>query len=281
MFRTLLRFARGVSTHWVGAMGVALVNARTLFSIVFWAQLALGLSGVEQLLLTGDLHLPVPAVILGGPLYRGEGLFMPILFLSTIAVVGPAWCSHLCYVGAWDHHAAARGPKKPAPLPTWRPWARVGTAVLVMIVALGLSWLGAPGTLATALGLAFGLVGVALMLTWSRKTGAMTHCVAWCPMGLFATKLGWLNPFRVRLYPEACTSCMACTRACRFDCLSETHVRAGRIGEACTLCGDCLSRCKHGALEYRWLWLRGEPAQRLFLAMVVGAHAAFLGLAMI
>ena len=34
---------------------------------------------------------PIPAMILAGPLYRGEGFFMPLLFLSTIFFVGPAW----------------------------------------------------------------------------------------------------------------------------------------------------------------------------------------------
>ena len=252
-----------------------------LFSVAFFAQLLLGLSGLEDFLLTGKLHLPVPAVILGGPLYRGEGLFMPILFGATLLLVGPAWCSHLCYVGAWDHVAASLGPKRPQPLPAWRPWARVGTTVAVVGVALGLSWVGASAAVATGLGLAFGLAGVGLMATWSRRTGAMTHCTAWCPMGLLATKLGRISPFRVQFRESACTECMVCTRSCRYDALQPAHVRASHVGEACTLCGDCVSTCPHGALEYQWLWLRGEQARGLFLALVVGLHAAFLGLAMI
>ncbi|HDJ22855.1 MAG TPA: 4Fe-4S binding protein [Candidatus Aminicenantes bacterium] len=59
-------------------------------------------------LMTGKLHLPVPALILAGPIYRGTLSFMLILFLVTIVLVGPAWCSHLCYVGAWDDIACRR-----------------------------------------------------------------------------------------------------------------------------------------------------------------------------
>jgi hypothetical protein len=91
----------------------------TFFSIVFFTQLAIGLAGVEQFLMSGDLHLPIPAMIIAGPLYRGEGLFMPILFGATLLLVGPAWCSYLCYVGSWDLNLAA-GRRRPMQLPRWR-----------------------------------------------------------------------------------------------------------------------------------------------------------------
>ena len=51
------------------------------FSFVFFSQFILGLAGLEKFLMTGALHLPIPAVILSGPLYRGGGFFMLILFV--------------------------------------------------------------------------------------------------------------------------------------------------------------------------------------------------------
>lgn len=53
-------------------------RAWLLFSIVFFGQLALGIFADPIFLMTGKLHLPIPAVILAGPLYRFEGLFMPL-----------------------------------------------------------------------------------------------------------------------------------------------------------------------------------------------------------
>ncbi len=94
------------------------------FSMVFFAQLLLGLAGIEKLLMTGKLHLPVPALIIAGPLFRGEGVFMLILFAATVLLVGPAWCSYLCYIGAWDNYAAT-AQKRPGRLPSWRPWLRM------------------------------------------------------------------------------------------------------------------------------------------------------------
>lgn len=55
----------------------------------------------------GKLHLPIPAMILSGPLYRAELSFMNILFISTIVLSGPAWCSYLCYFGASDNYSVA------------------------------------------------------------------------------------------------------------------------------------------------------------------------------
>ena len=44
-----------------------------IFSIIFFTQLILGVAGVDKLLMTGKLHLPVPALIAAGPLYRAGG----------------------------------------------------------------------------------------------------------------------------------------------------------------------------------------------------------------
>ena len=85
-----------------------------LFTIVFFGQLCLGLLGFDKFLMSGKLHLPVPAMILSGPIFRGETSFMTILFLSTIIFSGPSWCSHLCYFGAMDAFMAkGKTNKKP------------------------------------------------------------------------------------------------------------------------------------------------------------------------
>jgi hypothetical protein len=47
-----------------------------VFSVIFFTQLILGVAGLEKLLMTGKLHLPVPALIVAGPLFRGGGFFM-------------------------------------------------------------------------------------------------------------------------------------------------------------------------------------------------------------
>jgi len=248
-----------------------------LFSVVFFAQLLIGLAGVERFLMTGQLHLPIPALIVAGPVYRGGGLFMLVLFLSTIVLVGPAWCSHLCYIGAWDD-LAARARKQPRPLPRWREPVRVGLLITVVATALALRLAGVATVVAAGAAIAFGLAGVALMVTWSRRAGAMAHCTTWCPIGLLADVLGKLSPFRLRIGP-GCEQCGACASLCRYDALSEEHLRRGRPGLTCTLCGDCLAACPTGAIGYRFPGLSPERARAIFLVLVVSLHAVFLGVA--
>jgi len=248
-----------------------------VFSIVFFAQLILGLAGVEKLLMTGKLHLPVPALILAGPLFRGEGFFMLILFGATVLLAGPAWCSYLCYIGAWDNLAAA-GKKVPKSLPRWRHVIRVGILVLVLAAAFLLRTLGVPGIVATLSAAFFGVLGVGIMVVFSRKAGVMTHCVTYCPIGLAANWLGRINPFRVRI-TDTCTECGACKLACRYEALKDTDIKNRKPGLTCTLCGDCITRCKENSLRYKFLGTSHETARYIFMVLVISLHAVFLGVA--
>ncbi len=250
-----------------------------LFSAVFFAQLILGLAGFEKFLMTGKLHLPIPAMIIAGPLYRGEGLFMPILFVSTVLLVGPAWCSHLCYIGAWDS-AASGGRKKPKKLPHWRTPVRIIITIIVIATAIVLRLVGVSSVIATILGLAFGLVGVAVMLLWSRKTGSMTHCVVFCPIGLLADWLGKINPFRIKIN-DNCTDCGICRLSCRYDALNLSDIKRRKPAVTCTLCGDCLHSCEDGFIEYSFPGLKARTARTVFIVMIVSLHAACMGLARI
>lgn len=251
----------------------------TLFSVVFFAQLLLGLAGADQFLMTGRLHLPIPALIVAGPIYRGEGLFMPILFLATVLLVGPAWCSHLCYMGAWDGLAASHR-KRPLPAGPHRRRIQLAVAALVVVVAAALRLAGADRGIATAFAAAFGVAGVGVMLLWSRRQGRMVHCTTWCPIGLLATTLGRLSPFRLRI-ARGCTDCGACLPSCRYDALSADDVRRGRPGPACTLCGDCVRPCPRSLVQYRFPGLSPTAARTLFLVLVASIHALFLGVARI
>ncbi len=254
-----------------------------LFSAVFFLQLALGLSGLTELLMTGRLHLPVPALIAAGPLFRGEGLFMPVLFASTVLLVGPAWCSHLCYIGAWDDQCSrARGAARPLVLSrAWTVGGRLAALALTCGAALGLRLSGAPASLAAGLAAAFGLAGVGVMLAASRRAGAMVHCTAFCPIGLLGNLLGRLTPWRMSIRLQTCTRCGACARACRYSALAPEDIASGRPGLSCTLCGDCVAACPHDSMGYRFPFLSPAAARAVFLTLVAALHAVFLGVARI
>ncbi|WP_147821533.1 4Fe-4S binding protein [Salidesulfovibrio onnuriiensis] len=251
-----------------------------LFSLVFFAQLCLGLLGMEKMLMTGDLHLPVPALIVAGPVFRGGGYFMLMLFLATILLVGPAWCSHLCYIGAWDDLLSRRGPR-PAPSKTLGRWSvlgRVITLIMVLAVAAGLRMAGAEALVAVILAAVFGLAGVGVMVLFSRRGGMMVHCSAFCPLGLVGNVLGRLSPWRMRVGAE-CDVCGACFARCRYNALSETTISTGQAGLSCTLCGDCVSACTRQQIGYGFPGLGPARSRALFLTLVASLHAVFLGVA--
>jgi ferredoxin len=249
------------------------------FSAVFFAQFVLGLAGSEGFLMTGALHLPIPAMILAGPIFRGARFFMPLLFGGTVLLVGSAWCSHLCYVGAWDNLAAMAN-KRSSPL--WKKWTRFRwvAPALVAAAALILRLLEVTPKTVTLLALAFGLGGVVWMLIFSRKKGSMSHCTLYCPMGLMAGILGKISPFRIR-FTEDCDGCGACRTSCRYLALEPEDIKRRRPGLSCTLCGDCLSSCPKEALRYGLFGLKAGTARNVFVTVIVVLHAVFLGIARI
>lgn len=248
----------------------------TGFSVAFFLQLGLGLAGFPKFLLNAAPHLPVPALIAAGPLYRGEGLFMPGLFALSALLVGPAWCGCLCYVGAWDSACAGTGTPKPAP--AWMSRVRAGLALCVLATAWGLGRTGVGPAWAATLAAVFGLAGVGVMLLVSRRTGYMAHCAGFCPMGLASGLLGRLSPWRLRVGPN-CTACGACAKACRYDALRPERLAARRPGLSCSLCLDCLPRCSRGALTLTAFGRDRAWTRTAFAVTTASLHAVFLGLA--
>jgi hypothetical protein len=253
-------------------------RAWALFSFVFFAQLLLGLLGVERCLMTGKLHLPVPALVIAGPIWRGEGFFMLGLLFVTVVLVGPAWCSWLCYIGAWDQLLAGRRRLRRPLSPRARERVRLGLLIAVVLVAWLLRRLGAEPLLATLLAAGLGLIGVGVMAAVSARRGWLAHCTSYCPLGWLVVRLGKISPFRLRI-ASGCGSCGQCRPLCRYGALDREAWRRLKPHASCTLCGDCVAGC--GALEVTFPGLSTGRARQVLLVLVVSLHAVFLGLARI
>ncbi|WP_300164315.1 4Fe-4S dicluster domain-containing protein [Solidesulfovibrio sp.] len=275
-------YAAWLSGRMLAAPRTGSIRSRywALFSLIFFAQLGLGLAGATTFLMTGALHLPVPALIAAGPIYRGGGYFMPILYLSTLLLVGPGWCSHLCYIGAADDACARLGRKTPRRLSRRLPLWRAATLGLAVGGAAGLRLAGVSTETAALAAAGFGLVGLGVMATFSRRSGVMVHCTAWCPIGLVGNVLGKVSPWRIRV-GEGCDGCGRCFRACRYLALSPEDLARGRPGLSCTLCGDCLGACPSDRLGYRFPGLSPRAARAAYFTLVTALHAVFLGVARI
>jgi ferredoxin-type protein NapH len=250
----------------------------TTFSFVFFTQLILGLSGFDKFLMTGKLHLPIPFMIIVGPIYRGQLSIMTILFLSTVILTGPAWCSHLCYFGAFDNLASAGNTSKNV----LKHKGAVKSTGLILVIAMAiiLRWMHLSTILSTTIAIAFGVVGILIMIMFSRRTGKMVHCVMYCPVGTVVYLFKHINPFRMYI-EKSCTFCMKCTKFCKYDALNPQDIKNSKPSITCTLCGDCLAGCHNNSIRYKFLQMRPETAREVYLIMTITLHAACLALARI
>jgi ferredoxin-type protein NapH len=276
----LLAFYGGfISCKMVHATNTAAWRIRiwTLFSFVFFGQLLLGLIGFEEFLMTGELHFPIPAMIIAGPVYRFQIGFMPILFLTTIVLSGPAWCSQLCYFGAVDALFSQKG--RPQKIRR-KKVVRWSIFIAVILAALLLRFLQLDVIWPVVFISLFGLTGLVIILFFSRKKGAMIHCTSYCPVGVAVSYLKFVNPFRMKIGAE-CTLCQKCTRVCRYDALNLEDLKAGKPGINCTWCGDCVSSCSSSQITYKLFNFKPEISRISWIVLTVVIHTVFLGLARI
>jgi ferredoxin-type protein NapH len=248
----------------------------TIFSVVFFSQLALGLMGFDRFLMTGELHLPIPVMIMSGPVFRGELSIMTFLFLSTLILTGPAWCSQLCYFGAIDNLSAQKNKPAKGRIKN-RTALKFSFLFLIIVVTLLLRWFHVPLRISTIVAVLFGIGGILVIMTFSRKKGKMIHCLTWCPIGTIVNYGKYINPFRMYI-DSSCTLCMKCTNYCKYDALNPEDIKSGKPAVTCTYCGDCLSACHANSIKYKFFRMKPDNARRLYLFLTVSFHAIFLAL---
>lgn len=248
------------------------------FSIVFFAQLLLGLFVSDKFLMSGKLHLPIPVMIMSGPVYRGEFSVMTILFLSTVLLSGPAWCSHFCYFGALDNLGSGRKRKRGSLGKIWK--LKIPFILSIIIVTMLLRIFKVGNLTSTWLAVSFGIIGLGIILVISRIKGKMAHCLVWCPIGTIVSGLKHINPIRLKI-EDSCTSCMMCSSFCKYDALKKEDIKKRKPALSCTLCGDCVTSCHAGSLQYKLFHLKPAISRNIYLGITLTLHAMTMVLARI
>ena len=236
------------------------------FSIIFITQFLLGLFISSAWLLTGDPTLPHPFFLYFRPLTSATGTHQLFVWLLSMLLLGPAFCSHLCWLGAWDQFAA-RKKRKPTGTLSWP--IRLFWAAAVILAGLALLRF-APLRVAVSAGFLFCLVAVGTMVITSRKRGTMVHCTHYCPLGTITTIVARLSPFRI----VKASGKRVNASLCDYGIFTDRTLGTGRLPLECTLCGDCLDRGSEHDLSMRFAWFKFN-AWPLFIALTTGLHAAF------
>ena len=253
------------------------------FTCIFFVQFALGLLGVGQMLLTGKFHVPVPAFIIYGTVFRESFNVMPFIVLVSTLLLGSAWCSMLCYFGPFDVLASqgkALKPLSPSLGKVFR-WGRGVVLVSGVALTLLLKRAGIDTATAVSVALAYAALSLLLMATLSRRYGGMVHCTAFCPMGLLVNLLSRLSPWRMRVDSAACNGCGACEKVCRWRAITADSRAQGTVLLQCSLCRDCISVCHREAIELRCGNLSKEVSGRVFVGFLATLHTVFLACAMV
>ena len=253
------------------------------FACVFFAQFALGLLGVGQMLLTGKLHVPVPAFIVYGTVFRESFNVMPFIVLVSTLLLGSAWCSMLCYFGPFDSLASQGRKLNPLSRPIQKAlrWGRGVVLVSGVSLTLLLKRAGIDTATAVSVALAYAALSLLLMATLSRRYGGMVHCTSFCPMGLLVNLLSRLSPWRMRVDSAACNGCGACEKVCRWRAITADSRAQGTVLLQCSQCRDCISVCHREAIELRCGNLSKEVSGRLFVGLLATLHTVFLACAMV
>jgi polyferredoxin len=203
---------------------------------------------------------------------------MTFLFLSTIILTGPAWCSHLCYFGGIDNLVAG---KKTNPA-SWQNKRRIKYVffIITLLATFIFRLFHISSFYALAGGILAGVTGVLFMIFGSTRSGKMANCVLYCPVGTLVSYIKYVNPFRMKIHPS-CTLCGKCSSVCRYDALNQKDIEKGKPGMTCTYCGDCIVACSQGALNYKFFNLSPTFSRNLYLFLTVSFHVVFLALARI
>ena len=253
-----------------------------IFGAVFFAQFFLGCMGLERMWLSGTPHIPVPSLIVLGPLFRNAFSMMLVIVPLATLLAGNIWCSSLCYFGALD--ALAAGRKGVRAYPPWlRAALRYGQPALLLagiLLALGLRAAGASDLAAAAIALAFAAFSLLFMVLASRKYHGMAYCTAVCPMGFVTRLLGRLSPWRVRVDTSRCDDCGICEKICKYQAITSASRATGKTLSRCTLCRDCIGSCTEKAIFIHFPGLAPGRAWTFLTALTVVLHVLFLSVAM-
>lgn len=229
----------------------------------------------------------------------GLTLFLAILGVSVLFKKG--FCSWICPIGTLSEWLARFGRwvfGRNLRMPAFLDWSLRGLKYLLLAFFVWAIWLGMSAMEASAfLQTPYNKVADVKMLRFFTylDSGVLAFLVTiavlsllfsnfWCrylcPYGALLGLASVLSPLKVTRFPERCTDCGACTRACpnRLEVAKLQRVASPE----CTGCLDCVAACRRkGALGVAPPFARRPLSQWVLPGLLLGTFFAAILLAQV
>jgi ferredoxin-type protein NapH len=230
---------------------------------------------VSFLLFPVTLYFFSPALILDGAsqgIVSGSFILFGALFVSSL-FLGRAWCGWVCPPGGLQECCLAI---KAKPARGGRAnWIKYFLYVpwLVLIVVLFVSAGGIKGVNplfqtdtgvpiqdARAYIIYYAVLTLVVVLAFTVGRRAFCHYGCWMALFVIAgSRLkNWLKwpSLHLRVNPQACSHCKACTKHCPMSLDVHGMVEQGSmLNTECILCGECVDGCPKDVIHYAF----GKP----------------------
>jgi ferredoxin-type protein NapH len=219
---------------------------------------------------------------------------MLVIWIGASLALGRGFCGWVCFFGGWDD-GFSRILKKPVIKNIDRKWHYFPYAMLLVIMlasAIYLApvyceWLCPFKTVTEYAAITsvktlvqtviFVSLFIGLVIVLPIMTRRRIQCGLFCPFGAFQSFTNTINPFEVRINPEACVQCGRCVQVCPTFSMNKETIENGKTRMTCIKCGKCIDNCHQKAISYH---VKGTPlAGNSGILRLLFLYPAFLFLA--
>jgi ferredoxin len=254
----------------------------------------------------------IPQVLLGRAYYLGGIRLWVTPFPSTLAqfglllipvvatalIFGRGFCGWICPAGGlpelastgkrqwWPFKALHKTETMPngSTFQRLKEWMKdtkygvlLGVILLSVILSFPLMCLLCPALWLTAIPIFWALVALVVIMAviLPIMTKRRWWCLFVCPLGTVMGLFNKINPFRLKIDKNKCTSCMECVQVCNMYAMTPEIVERGSSTDTnCIKCGRCIEACPEEAIDF-YLVGTNIKARALFISLAVIAVIAW------
>lgn len=188
-----------------------------IFSVVLLVQLLRGLFISSSGMMPNSISIPHPILGFFEPVITGNFHFRSIFFIVTFLLLSGGFCSHLCFLGAWEHHKSYEG---------YGLFKYISPVIFISFTLFSLlTGILLPGIFAA---LFFFIISLVLIFSPFKFSKKGWNCQVLCPLGSIFRFIGKYSLFRVDVKQND-------DFKCDWGCINRPDKNQ------CRICGNCMN----------------------------------------